>query len=577
MTSSSTAGERMLATVQLLRSAHTQLPNRQYEIGNIGSVRHTFTNVQVRDDLTMRLKLEDPADSGFGDINLARIVGPNGTQYYDIINIDSVSYKNRNIGLDLVYNPIASLITPGMVLSGFWDRTPILRQRGARVMPIEDTMGTSRIVPLPKLAVQNEGYKPFYVEVTAKRLIDALPSENNNMTIYGLFIDYSDWFPNRDSGALMGSDSSRYYLTLSEVINSISESMSLPSDTIVGISVSPRCPYETYTPFWEDQNRKGFKLKYASFNDVPMIGNGTTGFIRVAPQWDASGEGIVRNRYVQAPDQYYMTLDMNPYERAVGRMTLIDERGNEVFTVPNEWFDFSGSLKVRVYPVSDVGQQYTILHFLLPGLPAEESDRMVIIPEGSLPWVGSAWADYVMREQGYDREMMALNVSSMRQQKDIDLANSASQAILGGAMAGVAGGGPVGMAAGAGQFAIGAITSQWQFDLAVRNLEGAQAAKEKLIKNSPSPNFQPGHGYNYMYMSKKLGGAHFRIEMPMNLTEDIFNYYIRYNGYPANKYDSFTVVTGYYRGNLYTSPAVDGPKLNMLRRIFSQGVRMVIS
>ena len=89
-----------------------------------------------------------PWDSDIDKANVAVIK----SKVYDITAIRAGTLAgNKSMELDLIYNPVSTMLSSGLTVSGVWDRTPSLQHRGFKVDIADDNLITSRTISLPKI------------------------------------------------------------------------------------------------------------------------------------------------------------------------------------------------------------------------------------------------------------------------------------------------------------------------------------------------------------------------------------------------------------------------------------------
>ena len=539
----------MYDTVHLYSVPNEQFINRQYFIGTKPSPLVSYNNVRFTPEIVQSITL--PNDAYIDQANMVKM----NNRWYDIVSLESVTYEARTRNIGLAFNPVVTFLTPSTPLSGYWERTPTCQHRGARLNVADDTMKISRKVYLPKTF---EGL--YYIEICSKRDIVA---NEDSLSWYGMWGYSDDDYPSSPSefGVPAGPDyfypsHNQQFPPLGSLIENLADVTGIPSSSILSVCISPRCPWQ--------------------YVDVPA-GEGTASYIALK-----KGPGYVTAKQFSSGKYYHRidgsycdisadmttskTLTLTNFERYCGRISLVDERNNEIAQIPNEYFDSTNKLTYYCYGQSDVAGLYTVFKY---------GDIVNIITEGTLPWLGDSWQDYILQEQLYDRQELARNITAMREQRNIDILNSTSSAILTGAV-GLAGGGEaIAIGAGLAQVGIGIATGLLQEQSQIKSMQKALKNKEGLIKATPTSNYSLGYGINYIQMSK-LGGAHIKIETPANLTEADMNNYVKYQGWPCNKYVTLTPSTGFLKGNLFSDVSGgNAVEINELRRELAEGVIII--
>ena len=135
-----------LETVSLYYYLDHQPSNRQHKIGGFGTAAHTVSNVKVTNDFNQTITL--PWDSDIDKANVAVIKN----KVYDITAIRAGTLAgNKSMELDLIYNPVSTMLTSGLTVSGVWERTPSKQHTGFKVNIADDALETSRTISLAKI------------------------------------------------------------------------------------------------------------------------------------------------------------------------------------------------------------------------------------------------------------------------------------------------------------------------------------------------------------------------------------------------------------------------------------------
>lgn len=542
-----------ISTVKLYFIENHQLANRQYYIGTKPTPIETFSNIKVTDNIAQSIQL--PWNDDFKYCNLVEIEG----KFYDVIGIDNITFKDKSVILNLILNPVVSYLSPNMSVSGYWTRTPSMQMPGVKVSIGNDILKQSRTIALPCL--KSSTPRAFYYQITSKYDVDT--SSVTGINLYGGLVPWmSSYLPTATLNNYKVSPSaSRYFAPLNYMLSDIAKYTGLPTDSIIDVSISTRCPWKTT-----------YSSANNSFGIQKLDGTYITGY-----QIPSTLINIVKligsDAYISSDVNNALTLTLSDYERYCGRVYIVDEMGNEIAEIPTEIFNSSNSLTYYCYASSDFTGIYT--HF-------KYNDKIIVWPEGHLPWVGNSWSEYQVSALAYDRAELARSIEAVRKQQEIDTVAALSNAMLTSAV-GVSMGNTAGAMLGAAQMGLGVITSEMMAKLSESQLYAKQRNKENYIKTQPSANYQVGYGLDYCNRSEIRGGAVIRIDTPANMTSTDFNNYIAYNGYPCNKYATFNLTSGYIEGILYTvpksgaNPLGNGPQLDALRKEIAAGCRILTS
>jgi len=547
----------MIADIQLFNVPNHQLANRQFVVGNLGSPIKTVPNVKVANGPILDVAL--PWDGAFANANIVKI----GDRCYDIVGIDDVTYSEKTIRMRLMYNAVTSLlrkdINGKIILEGWWERAPIPSPTGGQIAITNDTFKPKRTEFFYVNEPTSTGFKQYYYQVVTNRSIET--GEEGKLSIYAGFVSYRpDILSSSISGARFIGQSRNTWFThigLRDMISALPTILGVPADSIMDLSITPRSPFE-----FVDADALNFiknNGNIAEFRKLREPGQEYYGYATVSLQ----------TNYLATHEPYVATMTgITEFEKYCGSFYLVDERGNEIMKIPNEYI-VNDSLTIPAHTVCDITGIYTIY---------EICGKQYMVPEGKLPFIGSAWNDYNIRSREYDREALTRAVENARAQRDIDMINSIGNSMLTLGLAGATN--PTGAVAGIAQMGLGIATSELTLRLNERNLYAEQNAKEGLIKNSPSQNYQSGNGLDYLFKSYKYGGTHIRLDMPANTDESAFYDYIKYRGYPCGMYRVLELPSdGYIKGNIYNDFSAIGNAVetDMLRKELASGCRIVVA
>lgn len=535
-----------------------QLANRQFPIfdgdGVSGSnVVKDVPYAQVNGNVIQRLKI--PWDETLEEINMVKI----GNDYYNVINIDNVTYYERETVIDIIFNPVTTYLKQNDAISGWWERTPSLVNKIAKIQVMDDQLKYSRKYNLENLGkvIGSETTTNIYIQIVAKE--DIGTGDQSTLTTYGTFAIYDPKIYARPFfGHWGGGDFTKNWVTLWDVLTNPDKvikigAQALDAVNIMDIAVSPRCPWN-----YLFTSGSGFNILNPSNGIASNLLNLDNNLLI---------QKINKSDAVPRPPQS-ISIHLEPFERMCGKMTVVDELGNDVFQIPNEYLDSNGNLTITSQCISDINGIYTIIKIV---------DKVVVLQEGKLPWIGDAWTAYCSATREYDREAMVRALETVDKQKQIDMYNTLGNGLVNTSIAGALN--PIGAAAGLASMSFGIYANEQSAILNKKNIEANQIAKEGLVKASPSPAYMPGYGLDYLYKNWLLEGANIRIDMPAYTTQTDFDNYVKYRGYPCDKYADINIVDGYVKGNLFILPVTSigtGPKLDMLRKEIADGFRMVM-
>jgi len=412
-------------------------------------------------------------------------------------------------------------------LYGWFERTPTKIYPSARINIATDTLKQSRFIELKDLTQSGISHD-YYVQIVSRSGASETTGPST-LTMYATFVDYSPQHPATgwEPYLFTTTDSLKSFPTLRAIINDIDEKLGIVADEVVGIHVSARCPW---------------KYKYVVSNRYDFLkGNGDI----ITPEFDKygrNGKVIINGSNCARREAISSTITLTDKERYTGTVSIVNQTGNVIATIPTEYFDSNNKLNFTWQPYADYTGVYTIVKY---------SDQMVIIPEGQLPWVGDAWATYAARSREFDREAMLHAIQNSRDQLYIDIASGVSGAILTGTVGAASGSGLVGLFGGIAQAGIDIWASTAKQQMTERDIRFQQQLLEARVKASPSNNYQTGYGLDYMRARDSGLQLGIRIDTPANLTDEDFNQHMKQFGWPLNRLATVGLTDGFIKGQVY--------------------------
>ena len=205
----------------------------------------------------------------------------------------------------------------------------------------------------------------------------------------------------------------------------------------------------------------------------------------------------------------------------------------------------------------------------------KENDEEYTIQEGNLPYVGSAWAEYIAYSMSYDRQAMENSIAYANQRMWADLATGAAGAVQGAAVSAIGGSGPLAILSGLSSFGLGAAGSMIERDISERQARDEQALSEHRVQGQAGTAYSSAYGVIYCLMNLRHP-ALIEVDMPEGLTESVDSSYTALHGYPAEGWKSVPVREGFYRGRISATDALRmGPWFDELNSKLSNGVRFI--
>ena len=399
------------------------------------------------------------------------------------------------------------------------------------------------------------------------------------------------------------------YPSIEDLIQNPDTSLGFPQDDILDVSISEWCPYQwnvgsttilgdnvdfsDYDSHYEGQTTT---VSYAyiitdpdwvwgSYVDILVQGKDrvsmpiTGGWYAIYPKLGFYFLGRIGAREFKMDNWDAHKLIISSMQKACGKVALQDANGNMIADIPNELFveDSEGrpTLEYRAQVYSDSTGLFTRVD-----IGAADSPHIITIPMGKLPWVGDSWDQYRCRDMAYDREQL----ENTKKQAWENFAVSVFDSVAGAANTyafGAAGGGqmlgrsriPVQGATAAVSGAAGIVSGALSTQTAIRAAEREQALTEKRVKGQPGTGYNTGYGIQYCDNAQTIG-AGFVVLMPKGLTDDYYEAFTAYHGFPAEGELTVTAQAGYHKGRLYTD-GDSGLKFDALNNDLSVGFRFV--
>lgn len=553
-----------ISTVTVYRCADHQPINGQHKIGSWSSYAlETVANVKNTGDINQVVILPYSAN-----IVTANALGMN-SKIYDIVSMRRSTLANDSIEMEIQLNPVSSYITTSITVNGYWERTPSLMNYGISLNIGDDVYKYSRMEAFAKITpISDIAGQPYYYQIASTWDVFA-NATSNDIALYG---GYAPYLPDllrsfsSSTNKYLTSTSGRYFPSLTQVIAELDSLLGMPATSVISIAISPRSPFRT------SAITNGISVLTGAGSTVTPLASGKTATCAVidigaseAGANTANGTGV--------------TITVSEFEHMCGRFYVVDDKGNEVAMIPNQWFNSSHQLTYYPYTYSDLNGIYT--YIVING-------QVITIPEAQVPWVGDAWTEYQAYSLQYDREAMERARSNIDKQFLADastsVGNTALNMVYAGGMAKMASSQTsknsqlMGMGAAGGAGVLDIVSKYEAGKIEKNNLKRNQIEKENMMKRGPSTAVNTQYGLDTCFLPATMssGYAGIKVEIPSNLTATDYTNYVSYQGYPCNLYKSFTATTGYYKGMLSSTPTgINGPTADLLRTMFNDGVRLV--
>lgn len=546
-----------VSTVYLYYVANHQLANRQFVLQPSATLLSTNNGVKNTGDIYQEIHI--PYASANATANVAKI----DNKYYDIVSVDNTTFKEQTMVYSLALNPVSTYLTNGLSVTGYWDKTPGKVNYGCTFNIGEDSFIQSAKTEFGKLAaVSGVSGQPYYFQITTTWDIHT-NAEGSKVIQYAGFAPYLktmlSW-ATASSIRYATSVSGKTFPSIPELIYGLDSLLGIPATSILSVSISPRSPYK-YASI-----TNGLKIQTSAGSDVTPVTSAKTATIAL---YDITNSEAGQN----PANDSAQTLTLSDYERFCGRVFVVDDKGNEIGLIPNQWFNASNQLSYYVNTYSDINGVYT---YLIIG------NHVIPISETQLPWIGDAWTEYAGRSLAYDREATARAIANT--QKDAEMAavsgiaNTGLNVVMGAGLGGI-GGGAAGQAVGgvAGGYGggVGVIMGIKKAQIDKANIRQNQIQKENLMLKAPATAVNTQYGLDSCYIPATVGSGYagFKVMTPKNFTATDFSNYVAIYGYPCNRYATFTLGAGYVKGNLLSAPSSvgNGVEMNMLRNEIAEG------
>ena len=508
--------------------------------------------LNVRKDLYQILKVADFDNSE--DCNMVRI---RGYGIYWVTARDTSTDVNGSVSFALSACAPSSMLFSGDAVDGEFSRLPDNAcpwlKRQARTGDILPT----RSVDLPMMGVNDRGNLKVWIQVTSTTYLNATgTATENRYATYGFFATVNDRGGWGDYVAADGDGETRkYYPNIQDVISN-PEYMGLQASTIQDISISVRCPFK--------YSENGLYMNLIK-SDGTVIPTNTVG-----PENTAITGG--RFAFYNLSDPTFIhavplietvTVSLSALERASGTVLLKDHTGAAIATVPTSW---GSSFEVTTQCIGDHGKLLTLV--TIEGVE-------YTIQEGHLPYVGSAWAEYVAYSMSYDRQAMENSIAYANDRMWADLATGAAGAIQGAAVSAISGSGPLAVLSGLSSFGLGAAGSMIERNISERQARDEQALAERRVQGQAGTAYASAYGVIYCLMNLRHP-AIIEVNMPAGLTDSVDLAYTNVHGFPAEGVRTITIKQGFIQGRIFADDALrSGPWFDLMNEKLSNGIRFI--
>ena len=508
--------------------------------------------LNVRKDLYQVVRVAD--FNGSENCNMVRI---RGYGLYWITARDTSTDVQGSVSFALSACAPSSMLFSGDAVDGEFSKLPENAcpwlKRQARTGDILPT----RSVDLPMMGVNDRGNLKVWIQVTSTTYLSSTGSATENRyATYGFFATVNDRGGWGDYVAANGeAENRKYYPNIQDVISN-PEYMGLQASTIQDISISVRCPFK------HTENGLYMNLIKSDGTVIPTnavgpnraeITGGAFAFYNLSDPTFTTAVPLIET----------VTVSLSALERASGTVLLKDHTGAAIATVPTSW---GSSLEISTQCIGDHGKLLTLV--TIEGVE-------FTIQEGHLPYVGSAWAEYVAYSLSYDRQAMENSIDYANQRMTADLLTGAAGAVQGAGLAALGGSGPLAIATGLMNFGLGAAGTMIERSISERQARDEQALSERRVQGQAGTAYASAYGVIYCLMNLRHP-AIIEINMPAGLTVSVDSAYTDVHGFPAEGARTITIKQGFIQGRIFADSAMRlGPWFDMMNEKISNGIRFI--
>ena len=399
-----------------------------------------------------------------------------------------------------------------ITLTGRWERLPLPGGPLEQFQLRPSQMHRDRIATrLPHITEKAGGTLPIlFVKITAQ-VSDAL-------THFGTFCTVENSSAYLDAHLCSSNNQFYIYPSLYAVMNELPLMLGIDSKNIVDVSISEDCPFA-----YSFSSGAGYQGR-------DIIATSASGASAWLHNFEVGGNTYHIMMY-SLPNMIIdwkettLTLQFKDSERLMGQLQLIgsdnsvvsviDPRYAAYNAVTERWeIDFTYRCKV------DCGSMYSELQY--------PDGTVLRFNEGHLPWVGSAWADYVAVQRNYDRSVNIIEKDKAQTEMVGGIATSLANGMFTSAFNGGLG------AATAALGAVGTVGNWYEGERARGNM---QDAKEGLMKATPGTVYSPEYGVSYAnIMANAEAFRQIVVAMPIGVTDAELTSYCAHRGYPVTDY-----------------------------------------
>ena len=509
-----------------------------------------------------------PSFTGYETANVAKI----GSNFYWITGYQQSTIFNGTIDFRLSIMPPTTLLRKNDTLTAYFERSPTYITKYLHDDFTNGILAMDDIKPLGNIIenTYDTSEALYWVQITG-----LYEHSGTNMIVrLGCFVvvdkgnAFSDVYI--DNKVIYGTSAiPESYPSLSDIMNNIESITPFTGSTVLDISISKRCPYAYKVvhvtggtaPY---QVYERIILKDSSNNDI-MPGNGTGIGAAASLYW--IDNYINTDTLVTSSGSVTYTLD--DYDRMCGSFGIKDWNRNLIMTFP-----VAESNTVTFQTYADPSGIYTII---------DNGHRRITLPEGKIPWNGTAWSDYKSfamdadREAAYNSQQYAIYQYETDKQKILgNLIAGGTTNIIGGALlTGNAAGAVMGAIGSAGGAVVDSMALERDLTLQYRQIYDDYMLAQKKAQLAAGSAYNVGYGLIYVALTCKDNDLQIGLLSPMEDGSDLMTAYTARYGYPCEGSQTITVGTGFYKGIIPATSTLNGVIFDLLNANMRTGFRFV--
>ena len=470
-----------------------------------------------------------------------------GGNLYWILEANTSTDSEASVEMIVSYCGPSSIIHKGDNIVGAFSRLPVNKCPYLQRQAVTSALEHTRTVTLPHIADYGT-YGIYWLQITGLKT-------DGTYRRLGYFVAYNE------DGDITHRVGCKYlttsledgeYPSMNEIMTEPESYTGMTASQIIDISISSRCPWNVY--------RSGNVYMLASdltagYTTPTEVIGGSVYAYNLDNLYKVDGAEPI-------PYTASVSITLSDLERASGTVTIRDENTSSIGAIPAA---YGSSITADISVISDWTGIITYVQY---------AGYRISIPEGHIPWSGTAWAEYRAYSMAYDRGAMELSINYSNERVGTQLAQSAASTIQSAAMGFIGGdavGGATGVIGGVTSYAISSWATLKESDISTREARSTQLLAERRVTGQPATPYNAGYGLIYCQQCK-LSPASIWVEMPAGLTESIDQDYTTCFGFPAEGLRSVTIQEGYIKGRIYDNGVTRGPRFDRMNEALQNGI-----